>query len=108
MARTVKESDWQRFREHVPKWRERYLKQRNEEIARLLMADEGTPTDRFWDAKDQMDEEIQILVDCLDGHSRSNMRIHLLLMYRHGLIEDADLDIFSDALRERILADVSE
>lgn len=103
MSQKVKESDWQTFRERVPEWRERYLKRTDEEIARLLRADDGTPTERFWDAKERIGEEAQILQDCLDGHSRSNMRLHLLLMYRHGLVEDADLEAFGDALRERIL-----
>jgi hypothetical protein len=42
-----------------------------------------------------------ILVDCLDGHSRSKMQGYLFLMYRHGLTGDDDLEEFSEALRER-------
>jgi L-lactate utilization protein LutB len=101
--KSVKESDWQLFRERVPEYRERYLENVNDEIASILTSEEATPTEIFWEAKERMDAEAQILVDCLDGHSRSNMRMHLLLMYRHGLIEEADLEEFSDELRERIL-----
>lgn len=101
--KSVKESDWQLFRERVPEWRERYLENVNDEIARLFTTEGETPTEIFWEAKERMDEEAQILVDCLDGHSRSNMQMHLVLMHRHGLVEDADLKEFSDELRERIL-----
>lgn len=99
----VKESDWRLFRDRVPEWRERYLGTVNEEIADMLGSDDGTPMEIFWEAKERMDEEGKILRDCLDGHSRSNMTMHLLLMYRHGLIDDADLDAFSDNLRDHIL-----
>jgi hypothetical protein len=51
-----------------------------------------------------MEKEARILVECLDGHSRSKMEWSLLLMYRHGLIKDADLEEFSEPLRGRILA----
>jgi hypothetical protein len=45
---SVKESDWQLFRERVPEWRERYLENVNDEIARLFTAEGGTPTEIFW------------------------------------------------------------
>jgi hypothetical protein len=48
--------------------------------------------------------QAKILVTCLDGHSRSKMSWYLLLMYQYGLIEDSDLEAFSDELREWILA----
>ena len=36
------------------------------------------------------------------------MRMQLLLMHRHGLIEEAELEEFSDELRERILVMAKE
>jgi hypothetical protein len=98
------ESDWKTFRKRVPEWRERYLMKRNQEIKGILTDERRTPTEQFWDAKDKMQKEARVLVDCLDGHSRSKMRWYLFLMHRHGLIEDADLQEFSDELREQILA----
>lgn len=50
-----------------------------------------------------MEGEGKILRDCLDGHSRSNMTMHLLLSYHYGLVDDPDLDEFSDDLSEHIL-----
>jgi hypothetical protein len=97
------ESDWKIFRNRVPEWRERYLLKKNEEIIAVLTDERKTPTERFWDAKKKMGEEARVLVDCLDGHSRSKMRWYLYLMYGHGLIEDADLEEFSGELREQIL-----
>jgi hypothetical protein len=98
------ESDWKMFRKRVPEWRERYLLKKNEEIIGILKNESKTPTERFWDAKEKMKEEAKVLVDCLDGHSRSKMEWHLLLMHRRGLIQDSDLTEFSGVLQEQILS----
>jgi hypothetical protein len=98
------ESDWKMFRKRVPEWRERYLAEQNREIIGILSEEGKTPTERFWDAEERMKKETRILFDCLDGHSRSKMEGYLLLMRRHGLIREDDLEEFSEALRERILA----
>ena len=104
MERKPKESDWKTFRRRVPEWRERYLTTKNKEIIGILTDEHKTPTEQFWDAKERMKEEARILVDCLDGHSRSKMHWYLFLMHRHGLIAEADLEEFSEELRDRILA----
>jgi hypothetical protein len=104
MEKKPLESDWKTFKKRVPEWRERYLMKKNKEIIGILTDRHKTPTEQFWDAKKKMEKEARVLVDCLDGHSRSKMRWYLILMHRHGLIEDADLQEFSDELREDILA----
>jgi hypothetical protein len=103
MSKNVKESDWRAFRDSLVEWRERYLETTTQEIADVLQEEGASPTERFWNAKERIDEEATILRDCLDGHSRSKMDMHLVLMYRHGLIDDADLERFSDELRNWVL-----
>jgi len=103
MERKPKESDWKLFRKRVPEWRERYLTTKNKEIIDLLSDEAKTPTEQFWNAKKEMDEQAKILVNCLDGHSRSSMHWYLFLMHRHGLIEDTDLEAFSEGLRDQVL-----
>lgn len=98
------ESDWKTFRKRVPEWRERYLSRTTKEVLAILIDEEKTPTERFWDAEEKMKAEAEILVKCLDGHSRSNMSWALSLMYRHGLVGKKDLKEFSDELREWVLA----
>jgi hypothetical protein len=105
----VDESDWRRFRRSVPEWRERYLQTVNEEIRSCLAtSDDRTPTEAFWEIKDRVDAEAKILQACLDGHSRSNMSIHLIRMFQHGMIHEADLDGFSHELRDQVLASIEE
>jgi len=97
------ESDWKTFRKRVPEWRERYLEEQNKRIAAMLVDGMKTPTERFWDTEKEMKTVGRILVDCLDGHSRSKMEMFLYLMVRHGMIGKEDLKEFSGELRERIL-----
>jgi hypothetical protein len=104
MQRKPLESDWKIFKKRLPEWRERYLMKKNKEIIGILTDQHKTPTEQFWDAKKKMGEEARVLVDCLDGHSRSKMRWSLILMHRHGLIEDAGWHEFSEELRKLILA----
>lgn len=98
----MRESDWKLFRKRVPEWRVRYLQSKNKEIVAILTDKNKTPTEQFWDTKKKMDKEARILVDCLDGHSRSKMDWYLLLMYRHGLINSDDLREFGEELQEYI------
>ena len=98
----MRESDWKVFRKRVPEWRERHLQIKNKEIISILTEKNKTSTEQFWDAKKKMDGEARTLVDCLDGHSRSKMDRYLLLMYRHGLINNDDLKEFSKELQEHI------
>jgi hypothetical protein len=64
---------------------------------------EKTPTERFWDTEKEMKAVARILVNCLDGHSRSKMEMHLCLMYRHKMIGKEDLEEFSGEFRDQIL-----
>jgi hypothetical protein len=99
-----RESDWKVFRRRVPEWRERYLVDRVSPIAAVLTDPSRSATERFWEAKAQIDEEARILVACLDGHSRSSMLWYLVLMYRHGMITASDLGEFTDGVREHVVA----
>lgn len=96
------ESDWKLFQKRVPEWRERYLESRNKEIVRILTDDSKSPTEWFWDAKERIHNEARLLVDLLDGHSRSKMFRYLFAMYGHGFIGAGDLEEFSEELRDRI------
>lgn len=102
MLDQVSEADWKRFRKRVDEWRERYLAQKNQKIIAILNDEKRTPTEQFWDAKDKMQEEADILRACLDHHSRSKMPMSLAAMFQHGLIEEKDLEEFSEELRETI------
>lgn len=104
MGRKPEESDWKAYSRSIPEWRDRYFKKVNSELVELLQRDEHTPTENFRDAYEEMKNRAKILDDCLGHYSRSKMAMSVFLMYRRGLLEEGDLDIFSDELRDRAIA----
>ena len=96
------ESDWKKFRAIVPELRERYLRERNAELSAILRDESSTPTHRFWTASERIEEIEKILKSCLDGHSRSTMMVYLMMMYRHQMLTEADLNGFSEEVRGRL------
>lgn len=96
------ESDWRKFRDLVPKLRERYLAERNARIVAVLTDLKKNETERFWDAMEQMEKEARVLQGCLDGHSRSSMQRYMLTMIGAGMLMKADMEGFSEELRRQL------
>src|SRR5437868_9937234 len=92
------ESDWRKFRDMVPKLRERYLVERNARIVQMLTNPVKSETERFWDAMEEMEREARVLRQCLDGHSRSKMWLYILTMIRAGMLRKEDIEVFSEEL----------
>lgn len=98
----MQEADWKVFKGLIPGLRERYLRKRNEALIALLSAPGKTETERFWDTEEGIRRQAKILRDCLDHHSRSQAYFSMLLMKRHGMLEESDLASISDELREKL------
>lgn len=98
------ESDWKTFRKLVPECRERYLCEVNRRIAEMLSQDENaeSPTERFWKIEEEVARQTKILRDCLDGHRRSSLGLSAALMYRHKMLSDDELAMFSAEFAERV------
>ena len=96
------ESDWKKFSAMVPMLRERYLATQNARIAQMLNDPKKNETGRFWDAMDEMKKEAKKLQTCLDGHSRSEMIFHLVLMRKVGMVKKEDLADFSEDLQKQV------
>jgi len=95
-----KESDWKKFRNSLDKWRERYLKRKNDEIRAILEDNNLNATEKYWDIVEFQRNESKILRNCLDGYSRSNMTLHMALMKRYEMISQEDIEEFSEELQE--------
>ena len=96
------ESDWKKFRALVPVCRERYIAERNAKIKAMLEDPAKTETERFWEVQQIMEKEARILETCLDGHSRSKMWFHLMLMRKAGMITGDDVADFSQELQKQV------
>ena len=102
------ESDWKKFRVMAPLLRERYIREKNARILAKLSEHGKTDTERFWDALEYMEREANILHECLDGHSRSKMGLHLMLMRGAGMLRKEDLADFSEELQKQVFQDLCE
>lgn len=96
----TRESDWKRLRNSLDQWRERYLKRKNGEIRAILENKDLTETERFWNIVEFQKTESKMLRNCLDGHSRSNMALHMALMKKYEMIYQEDIEEFSEELQE--------
>jgi hypothetical protein len=97
-----KESDWKKFRNSLDRWRERYLKWKNDEIRSILEDENRNETEKFWDIVEFQKNESKKLRDCLDGYSRSKMTLHMALMKRYGMICKDDIEEFSEELQTHL------
>ena len=95
-----KESDWKEFRSSLDKWRERYLKRKNDEMRAMLEDSDLNETEKFWGIADFQKNESKILRNCLDGCSRSKMSLHMALMKKYKMICQKDIEEFSEELQE--------
>jgi hypothetical protein len=71
-------------------------------LSAILRDEALNATDQFWTASERIDEIGKILKSCLDGHSRSTMVSYLMMMQRHQMLREEDLDGFSEGVRERL------
>ena len=97
---TVKEQDWKLFRKKLPLWQESYMDKLNQEYIRLLSG-EGLASDKFWELEKRIREDkrsIGVVVDM----RRSQMYSNLLSLLANEIIQEDDLDGFSEELAETI------
>ena len=102
MNGTPKESDWKQYRDMIEFLKERYLKETNQKLCKILTDGDRSATDQFWDTFNEMKKEKKVLQECLGRHSRSYMYLSMLLMLRYGMLKEEDLKGFSEELREQL------
>lgn len=102
MNRKPIESDWKVYRERIGDWRDRHLARKNAEILAILTDEARAPTEQFWHAMEKMEKEARIVDTSFGRFARSQMEFNLVKMYGQGIVDDADLEEFSQDLRERV------
>ena len=100
VADNVKESDWRLFRSRLPIWQEAYMERLNREYIALLSGT-GSASEKFWELEKRMREDKR-RGGVMMRMSRSDMELNLLSLLSDGVISIADLDGFSEELREKL------
>ena len=94
----IKEADWRLFRSRLPIWQEAYMERLNREYIALLSGT-GPASEKFWELERRMREDKK-RGGVVMRMSRSNME--LLSLLSDGVISIAELDGFSEKLREKL------
>ena len=96
----VNESDWRLFRSRLPIWQEAYMERLNREYIALLSGT-GPASEKFWELEKRVHEDKKS-GGVVMRMSRANMELNLLSLLSDGVISMADLDGFSEDLREKL------
>ena len=96
----VNESDWRLFRSRLPIWQEAYMERLNREYIALLSGI-GSASEKFWTLEKRVREDKKS-GGVVMRMSRDNMELNLLRLLSDGVISMADLDGFSEDLREKL------
>ena len=99
-ADKIKEADWRLFRSRLPIWQEAYMERLNREYIALLSGT-GPASEKFWELERRMREDKR-RGGVVMRMSRSNMELNLLSLLSDGVISTAELDGFSEELREKL------
>lgn len=97
----IKKSDWKLFRERIGTWQENYMEQLCKEYVELLQSDEPAST-RFWDLEERIKGDKRLPGVRL-RLEKKNLDVDLMRLFKLGVIEEKDLEGFSDELVERVM-----
>ena len=96
----VKEADWKLFRKKLPLWQEAYMDKLNQEYIQLL-AGEGLASDKFWELEKRIRTDKKC-VGVVADMRRSQLYSNLLSLLVNEIIQEDDLDGFSEELTETV------
>lgn len=92
--------DWILFREKVPGWQLAYMDKLNKEYIELLSGPESAD-DKFWALEERIRHDKK-KTGVLINMTRSNCIYNIVSLINEGAITMADLDDFSDLLKESV------
>ena len=96
----VSKSDWKLFRTRIGDWQEAYMERLVKEYMDLLDGAENA-SDKFWKLEERIKKDKKHPGVMLEL-SKENMIFDIVELINSGVITTADLEGFSDKLRESI------
>ena len=96
----VSKSDWKLFRTRIAEWQEAYMERLVKEYVKLLSGAENA-SDKFWNLEERIKKDKKHPGVMLEL-SKENMIYDIVALINGGVITTADLDGFSDDLKEKV------
>jgi hypothetical protein len=100
----MQKTDWELFYENTKKWRERFLFEKNKELAAILTDSNYEATEAFFKADTYQEQLKDTLSGCFDGNTKETLGMSLILMARCGMIGTDDVTIFSQEMQSNLSA----
>ena len=98
----ISKADWKLFRERIGSWQEAYMERLNKEYVELLSGD-GPASKKFWALEERIRADKNTPGVRLQLN-KSETDWHLVALMRGKVITAADLDGFSEELKEYVLS----
>ena len=96
----VSKSDWKLFRTRIGDWQEAYMERLVREYVDLLEGEENA-SDKFWKLEERIKKDKKHL-GVMIGLSKGNVVFDIVALINSGVITTADLEGFSDELKESV------
>lgn len=96
----ISKSDWKLFIACIAEWQENYMEHLVKEYIDMLNGN-GNASDKFWELEERIKKDKKHPVVMLEL-SKGNMIFDIVALINSGVITTADLEGFSDELRESI------
>ena len=96
----ISKSDWKLFRTHIGDWQEAYMGRLVKEYMDLLKGEENA-SDKFWNLEERIKKDKKhpgVMLELRKG----NMIFDIAALINSGVITTADLEGFSDELKESV------
>ena len=97
----ISKKDWKLFRERLSDWQENYMKGLVKEYVDFLNDDTKHASEKFWELEKRIREDKRSIGAVVDMR-RSQMYSNLLSLLANEIIQEDDLDGFSEELAETI------
>ena len=96
----ISKSDWKLFRARIAEWQEDYMERLVKEYIDMLNGN-GSASDKFWELEERIKKDKKHPGVMLEL-SKGNMIFDIVALINSGVITTADLEGFSDELRESV------
>jgi hypothetical protein len=100
----MKESEWKKFKKLKEKCLERYCKSILEESKEICtIVDMKSNHERYIELYQLIRQRDKELGTAFDGLSRSKADFQLMMMYKMGLVNENELDVFEPETKDNLL-----
>lgn len=94
--------DFKLFREKIGGWQEDHMAKLNEEYIGILSRKDKNPSKNFWELYERMQKDKTEPGVLISDLRPSNFDLYLGILVAQGVIQEEDLEGFSEELKERI------